>query len=323
VTAAAPQAARPATGIAPGVHRLTPLLGELSDLKRVRVAGRAGSLAEQAFRRGWQRLIGGEPVEQVALAEAASAVAAARLAGIDALVLQRIGVDPLPVLQRGFDAVADHLPDAAAAASLRRALAAGTPDPIDEAPLPPGFVGLLSDQPRAGATCPGRPRLVLEPPESHGDHCWAVAVFGVLAAPLYDADPADAYLLGLAHHLHNAVLPDAGFTGEVLLGLDVLPEIFGRLEQEALAELPPPLAARIDALLPQRAAADTPVARTFHAVDVLDRVLQMVSHARQAAFTVDQATDELELVHDGPVQAFQQDVLAQAGLPGGDALGVA
>jgi 5'-deoxynucleotidase YfbR-like HD superfamily hydrolase len=109
----------------------------------------------------------------------------------------------------------------------------------------------------------------------------------------------------------------------VLLGLDVLPELFGRLEQEALAELPPPLAARIDALLPHRAGADTPVARTFHAVDVLDRVLQMVSHARQAAFTVDQATDELELVHDGPVQAFQQDVLAQAGLPGGDALGVA
>jgi 5'-deoxynucleotidase YfbR-like HD superfamily hydrolase len=182
---------------------------------------------------------------------------------------------------------------------------------------PPAFVDLLNEQPRAGATCPGQPRLMLEPPESHGDHCWAVAIFGVLAAPLYRADPAEAYLLGLAHHLHNAVLPDAGYTGEVLLGLDTLPEIFGRLEAEALAQLAPTLARRLRRLLDRRSTAETPVGRTFHAVDVLDRVLQMVAHARQAAFTIEQATDELQLVHDGPVQTFQRDVLARAGLPGG------
>lgn len=303
------------------IRRLTPLLAELSDLKRVRVAGRLGSLAEQAFRRGWARLVAGEDPAEVARTEAAAAVCAARLAGIDAATLHRIGEDPLPVLQRSFDEVADALPPASR--ELRSALPSLAEAPPTEgasrqepSPTPP-FVVLLTDQPRAGATCPGRPRLVLEPAESHGDHCWAVGVFGALAAPVYGADPTEAYLLGLAHHLHNAALPDAGFTGEVLLGLDRLPEIFGRLEAEALAELPEELAARIRRLLPERSAADSPVARTFHAVDVLDRVLQMVSHARQAAFTAEQATDELELVHAGPVQDFQMDVLSVAGLPGG------
>ena len=77
----------------------------------------------------------------------------------------------------------------------------------------PGFVEALCRQPRAGATAPGRPRLIVEPPENHAEHCWAVAVYGALLADDVDADPADAFLLGLAHHLHNAVLPDAGFAG--------------------------------------------------------------------------------------------------------------
>ena len=50
------------------------------------------------------------------------------------------------------------------------------------------------------------------------------------------------------------------------------------------------------------------------ALDVLDRVLQVHHHARAAAFTASQALDDLELVHDGPVQSFHHDVLRAAGL---------
>ena len=57
-----------------------------------------------------------------------------------------------------------------------------------------------------------------------------------------------------------------------------------------------------------------PESQAFHAADVLDRVLQVHHHARAAAFTADQALDDLDLVHEGPVQAFHLDVLRSAGL---------
>ena len=64
-----------------------------------------------------------------------------------------------------------------------------------------------------------------------------VAVYGALLADDVGADPADAFLLGLAHHLHNAVLPDAGFAGEILLG-DHLEPVLERLTERELATLP-------------------------------------------------------------------------------------
>jgi fumarate hydratase class II len=67
-------------------------------------------------------------------------------------------------------------------------------------------------------------------------------------------------------------------------------------------------------VLTLRADAAAPAAQAFHAADVLDRVLQVHHHARAAAFTVEQALDDLELVHAGPVQGFHTDVLAAAGL---------
>ncbi len=77
----------------------------------------------------------------------------------------------------------------------------------------PPFVPLLAAQPRAGATRPGHPRVILEPAENHAEHCAVVAVNGVLAAGVFGADPAGPFLTGLAHHLHNAYLPDAGDAG--------------------------------------------------------------------------------------------------------------
>lgn len=287
---------------------LRPLLVEVGDAKRVRVASAPGSLAEQAFARSWARLVAGEDPEAVALSETAAAVARARLAGIDGAVLTRAGLsedEALAVLRRSFDEVAAPLPGAE---RLRDALVL-----LGPSGPPPAFVATLSRQPRAGATCPGKPRLVVEPPESHGDHCLTTAVYGALLAPVFGAEPVAPFLVGVAHHLHNVHLPDAGFAGEVLLG-DALDRVTGTLEERELTTLPAPLADRLRQVLRLRADAAVPEAQAFHAADVLDRVLQVHHHARAAAFTADQALVELELVHAGPVQAFHDDVLRAAGL---------
>ena len=293
-----------------GLAALRPLLQEVGDAKRVRVASRSGSLSEQAFSRTWARLVEGEDPAQVALSETAAAVARARLAGIDWAVLTAAGLsddDAHAVLQRGFDEVAGVL-DTGLREQLRDALPL-----VREAAVPPALAEALNRQPRAGATCPGRPRIVVEPPESHGDHCLTVGVYASLVAPLVGADPVAPFLVGIAHHLHNVDLPDAGFAGEVLLG-DHLETVMAVLEQRELAVLPTALADRLRTVLLLRADAGVPEAQAFHAADVLDRVLQVHHHARAAAFTASQALDDLELVHDGPVQAFHLDVLQAAGL---------
>jgi len=177
----------------------------------------------------------------------------------------------------------------------------------------PGGLGALARQPRAGATRPGHARIVLQPEESHAEHCWTVAVGAVLCAPGYGADVEGPFLCGLAHHLHNAVLPDSGFAGEALLA-DELEPLLARLTERALSELEEPLRATVGGALGLRDAAQSPASRAFHAADVLDRVLEMRHHARAAAFTVSQALEELELVHEGPTQAFGLEVLGQAGL---------
>lgn len=289
---------------------LLPLLREIGDAKRVRVAGSDGSLAEQAFARAWARLVEGEDPGQVALGETAAAVARARLAGIDAGVLALGGLaqpEAVAVLRGGFEEVAGSL-DADLANRLRDALP-GTRDSGD----PPPLAQALNAQPRAGATAPGIARVLVEPPESHGDHCLTVAVYGVLLSPVFSADPVAPFLVGIAHHLHNVVLPDAGFAGEVLLG-GHLGAVISTLETRELDRLPAALADRLRALLTLRADAAAPASQAFHAADVLDRVLQVHHHARAAAFTAAQALDDLELVHAGPVQGFHHDVLAAAAL---------
>lgn len=289
---------------------LRPLLQEIGDAKRIRVAGHPGSLSEQAFSRSWARLVDGEDPAAVALSESAGAVARARLAGIDGTVLTAAGLsadEALAVLQAGFDEVAGCL-DTELAGRLRASLPPGR-----AASPAPALALALNAQPRAGATCPGVARVVVEPPESHGDHCFTVAVYGVLVAPLVGADPVEVFLCGLAHHLHNVALPDAGFAGEVLLGRHLAP-VMATLESRELAALPGALADRLRAALALRAHAAAPSAQAFHAADVLDRVLQVHHHARAAAFTASQALDDLELVHAGPVQQFHLEVLAGAGL---------
>ncbi|QIN80347.1 hypothetical protein GBA65_19545 [Rubrobacter marinus] len=303
---------RESTTVAP----LVPLLAEMGDLKRLRAADGEGSLAERAFRRAWGAMIAGEPAREVALRETAAAVAAARLGGIDARTLRRSGLDDeraVSILRRSYDSVAGALPEPLGA-DLREGLGLprGSSEAEDSAGLP-SFVGALARQPRAGATAPGKPRIMLEPPESHAEHCVTVAFYGVLLSGHFGAEPAEVFLAGLAHHFHNAVLPDAGFAGEELLGEELEP-IFERLNDEAISELPEGVADEVRHALELVGHAGSPGARAFNAADVIDRVLQMHHYARAAAFTVDQALDDLDLVHEGPLKGFHEEVLREAGL---------
>ncbi len=287
---------------------------ELGDLKRIRDARGEHSLAVRGFRAAWSRLVGGEDAAAVAGTVAADALAASRLGGIDAAVLADAGVgDPRAVLQRGFDDAAGLLP-AATRARLRPQAGLAPAWSAPHSGTLPAFVAALAAQPRAGATSPGKPRLILEPPENHADHCLVVAVLGVMLCDSYDADPATVFLAGLAHHLHNAALPDSGFAGEMLLGDDLVPAM-QRLFAREIATLPAALGDQVRAALATIQDADNPEGRAFHAADVIDRVLQMRHYEQVAGFTARYALDDLELVHAGPVQAFHQSVLAEAGLP--------
>ena len=116
----------------------------------------------------------------------------------------------------------------------------------------------------------------------------------------------------MTHHFFNVILPDAGDYGDQLLGEHSAP-LMARVTEEVIATLPPALAAQVREarrILPHT---DTPEARAFHAADALDRVLEMDAHARAAGFTLRQALEDLELIHEGPLQAYENEVLTAAG----------
>lgn len=289
---------------------LTPFV-ELNDLKRIHSAGRQGSAATRMFQDAWSVLVAGSTPLDTASWITARALAAARLGDLDRTVLIGAGVsrpETNEILLRAVEAVAGPILAPTRllveqGLALRPLLSQSCPD----------FVAALSQQPRAGITCPGKPRILLEPGENHADHCLMVAVYGVMLSPLYGADPARVFLAGLAHHFHNAGMPDSGFTGEMLLGphLETLMAYHTAL---CLHQLAPELRAEVErarAILPD---AGTPDGRAFHAADVLDRVLQLNQYMRAAALTPQTMLGEMELVHAGPVKSFQDDVLRQAGL---------
>lgn len=300
------------TTVASGrLAKLRPLLAELMDLKRIRTPDHPDGLAAHGFRRAWAALAAGLDPATVALQETARAVAAVRLGGMDADVLQRAGLSPLEasrVLRRGLDAVAGPLEP-----GLREQLSLALSEGLESAgpPDPPAFVERLVHQPRAGATFPGRARILVSPQESHADHCYAVAVGAVLVSPRFGASAALPFLAGLSHHLFNAALPDTGYAGEQLLE-DLFAPLMKRLTEEALASLPPPLARTVRQALGLTGHVSTAEAKAFNAADALDRVLELDAHARAAGFTLRQAMEDLELIHPGPLQTFGNEVLAEA-----------
>ena len=285
---------------------------ELNDLKRIVSAGRVGSISTRLFIDSWVALAAGCPVEDVTWWIAGRSLAAARLGDLDADVMAGAGLtsgEVSGILRSAADAVIPPF-----AASVRPQLQAGLLARMPTSGTSrPAFVDRLACQPRAGITCPGKPRILLEPAENHADHSLIVAIYGVLLAPLYRADPARVFLAALAHHFHNAGMPDSGFTGEMLLGTH-LDRLVGHYTKACLDQLQRPLRLQVEqarAILPD---ADTPDGRAFHAADVLDRVLQAVQYTRAAALTTEQMLGEMELVHAGPAKTFQDEVLRQAGL---------
>jgi 5'-deoxynucleotidase YfbR-like HD superfamily hydrolase len=293
--------------------RLKPLLVELGDLKRVRSAAAPGSTAERLFRLAWARLAAGHDPGAVARETTASALAAARLGDLDAGTMRGLGLSAAEagdVLARALDEVAGHL-DEALRTTLKGSLSG---DPLPGPGPAPGFVEALTRQPRAGVTCPGRPRIMLEPPENHAEHCLMVAVYGVVLSPSYGADPDTVFLAGLAHHLHNARMPDSGFTGEMLIEPH-LARVMENATAMALGELAPALRARIEAARAVLPDAETPEGQAFHAADVADRVLQIAQHLKAASLTMDVVLGEMELVHDGPVKAFHDRTLREMRIP--------
>ena len=141
-----------------------------------------------------------------------------------------------------------------------------------------------------------------------------MAVYGVCLSPFYRADPGTVFLAAMAHHFHNAAMPDAGFTGEVLLG-DHLGPIMAVTTGWAMSELDGPLRGHVErarAVLPDDATAE---GRAFHAADCVDRVLQIAQHLRGASTTMAAVLDEWELVHAGPVKGFHDRVLRDMRIP--------
>ena len=286
-----------------------PLFRELNDLKRIRSSGRAGSIATRLFRAAWRGVVEGD--DALAMVISARALAAARLGDLDAQVLGAAGLaaDEIRTIEaEAIRGVGDGLPT-----DLLSSLVAALGAPSrDVGPTPP-FVTTLEEQPRAGVTCPGKPRILLEPPENHAEHCLLVAVYGVLLAPAYGAAADIVFLAGLSHHFHNAGMPDAGFTGEMLLGAH-LDRVIAHHTEACYAELDSATAQRVREARKILADADTPEGRAFHAADVIDRVLQIEQHLRAATLTMDVVLGEMSLVHEGPVKGFHDRVLRDVGL---------
>lgn len=300
--------------ILPSPHGL-PLLRALGDLKRVRSAGQAGSVAERLFAQAWRRLVAGEDTVSVARDITVRALVATRLGDLDGASLLAAGVPEAAVddiLGRAFHAATEAL-DATVRVWLGGVSLLSNPADPGRSVMAPAFVGRLAGQPRAGVTAPDRSRLMLEPPENHAEHCLCVAVAGVLLAAESGADPACVFLASLAHHLHNALLADSGFAGEVMLGEWLGPAILGATEL-ALGELKPAIGLRVTEacrILPDVASAE---GRAFHAADTLDRVLQMEHHLRAAGTSMAYVQNEMALVHAGPIKPFQDALLARMGL---------
>ena len=313
VAAVAPQTAYAAAG--PMLIELRPLLVRLNNTKRMRSADEPHrSLAERNFARTWRDLAAGVDVETVAWREAAAAVATVVLGAIDTASLRRAGLAEDTVHTMLRTAIV-NAGDTLTPAVLQR-LTAAVPTLISSAsntagPVP-GFVYRLQDQPRAGATSPTADRLMLEPAESHADHSQAVAVAAVLVAGQAGANVAAPFLAGLSHHLHNATLPDGGFAAEALLGSH-WPALVEQAREQALSELPPRLANQVRQSWTLVDRADDDPSRAFQIADVLDRVIEAGHFEQIARYRLADALGARGLVHAGPLQSFQQGVLALAG----------
>lgn len=302
-----------ANSFAPEIRGQLGLLRELNDVKRLYAFNLGSdSFATRIFRQASAAVAVGEPLH--ADVWCAAVVCAARLGAITPNILRDAGLNEeecIEVYERSIyvhETIDDPVRESLAAAchSLTQRYASTIPVGSE-------WVEWLATAPRAGATCPGKPRIALEPAEMHSDHSIMVAVYGYLLADLFGADREDAWLIGLCHHFHNAYLPDSGFTGEVMLG-NHLEQILQTLRMRVVHALPECYRERVTRLFSEINGVATPLAMTFHAADTIDRVVQMEHYERSAQFRVRHALLDLNLVHEGAAQAFQYDLLHSIGL---------
>ena len=301
------------------LRALRPLLEDVVALKRVVQAGR--SVSERGFASGWRALAAGRDPGEVALRDTRAAVAACVLGPIDRPALEALGLSGDESRQVFDRAIRERL--AALDPVLRDRLEAplldaGAAREDDPETGIPGFVERLAATPRAGPTYPGIPRLGIPPTENHAEHCWSVAAMACLV--LLAGGAADrvllgrAYLMGMAHHFHNAWLPDGGFTAEMAIG-DHLDAVLATGRARGLAMLEGGLAADTEAALADLERVARPEAAAFTVADTLDRVLELVALENAANLSVAAVTATLKPVHPGPLQVFQDRVLTAAGLP--------
>ena len=138
-------------------------------------------------------------------------------------------------------------------------------------------------------------------------------VYAALVAAKYGADPGEAFVCGLAHHLHNAFLPDCGWAGELALEPH-LTAVIDNCRAAALEEFPPHLRTRLKEVLRHHESIATPEGEAISTGDVLDRVLDVKWRTRAAAVTDRDVLGDLDLVHPGPLKDFQTDLLNATGL---------
>lgn len=300
------------TALASEISGRLGLLRELNDLKRLYAYNLgASSFATVVFRQASEAISSGQPLQADVWCTAI--VSAARLGAITPEVLRDVGLDESERINVIANAISEHgalpqdLLDSLLTASYALDKVSG--------PIPAGadWVERLAAAPRAGPTCPGKPRIALEPAEMHSDHCAIVAVYAYLLADVFGAAREDAWLIGLCHHFHNAYLPDAGFTGEVMLG-GHLEQVIEITRARVIESLPEIISERVAELFREIDSASSPLAKTFHAADTIDRVVQMEHYQRASEFRVRDALLELNLVHEGAAQAFQYELLASIGL---------
>lgn len=301
------------TGVGTAIAEHMGFLREINDVKRLYARNLGShSYTSLVFFGATKALHCNEPLQ--AAAWCAAIVGAARLGAITPSVLRDIEIDR-------FDRTVILKNSILAHESLAMPLLGCLSDACElldqiciENTLPNSdWASRLAASPRAGATCPGKPRIALEPAEMHSDHCTMVAAYGFLLADTFGADREDAWLIGLCHHLHNAYLPDAGFTGEILLGNHLAP-VIDSLRLRVLDTFSDHYRDRVSRLFNEINDLESPLAQTFHAADTIDRVVQMEHYERAARFKVAQALEEFNLVHEGAAQEFQHALLQSIGI---------
>ena len=295
------------------------LCSELQDLKRLAPAGTRYSLADDLFVEAWQRILAGQDWAEVADRTTCVAVLYVLFPGVTGEFFRAAGLSPdevVEVCQRAFDRtlggrVSTETRDRLSAV-LRRTIDGLRAGGSGETELPE-CLQRLRHQPRAGATHPDHPRLVLLPPESHADHCLMTAVYAALVAEEYGASPGAAFVCGLAHHLHNAFLPDCGWAGELALE-PYLEKVISNCRTTALTQFTSHLRPRLKDVLRHHETIATPEGKAISTGDTLDRVLDVKWRVRAAAVTDAKVLGDLDLVHPGPLKDFQTQLLNDTAL---------